>query len=104
MLNISVGGLGSLGKPEKEKVWDVIIVGGGPAGLSAGLYTARGNLSTLIIYRAEADGALGITSNIENYPGVLGPISGYELLKLMRKQAKAFGAEFVKATVIGSSL
>ena len=99
-LNIGPGG----GDEKQNKVWDVIIVGGGPAGASAALYAARGGLSTLVLYRAEADGALGITSNIENYPGVPGPISGYELLKIMRKQAKAFGAEFEKGTVIGANL
>jgi thioredoxin reductase (NADPH) len=102
-LNIGPGG-GAGGDDKQSKVWDVLIVGGGPAGAAAALYTARGNLSTLVLYRAEADGALGITSNIENYPGVPGPISGYELLKIMRKQAISFGAEFEKATVIGANL
>ncbi|NPB04899.1 MAG: FAD-dependent oxidoreductase, partial [Aquificae bacterium] len=102
VLSLNLGG--PSGDEKQSKVWDVIIVGGGPAGSAAALYTARGNLSTLVLYRAEADGALGITSNIENYPGVPGPISGYELLKIMRKQAKAFGAEFEKGTVIGANL
>ena len=102
-LSLNIGGAGNVDE-KQNKVWDVIIVGGGPAGVAAALYTARGNLSTLVLYRAEADGALGITSNIENYPGVPGPISGYELLKIMRKQAKSFGAEFEKGTVIGSQL
>jgi thioredoxin reductase (NADPH) len=101
-LNLNIGPAG--GDEKQNKVWDVIIVGGGPAGASAALYAARGGLSTLVLYRAEADGALGITSNIENYPGVPGPISGYELLKIMRKQAKTFGAEFEKGTVIGANL
>ncbi len=103
VLSLNIGGIGG-GDEKQSKVWDVLIVGGGPAGASAALYTSRGNLSTLVLYRAEADGALGITSNIENYPGVPGPISGYELLKTMRKQAKAFGAEFERATVIGGNL
>ena len=102
-ISLNIGAVGG-GDEKQNKVWDVIIVGGGPAGAAAALYTARGNLSTLVLYRAEADGALGITANIENYPGVPGPISGYELLKIMRKQAKAFGAEFEKGTVIGANL
>ncbi|MFN7065982.1 MAG: FAD-dependent oxidoreductase [Aquificaceae bacterium] len=87
-----------------DKVYDVVIIGGGPAGSSAAIYTARAGLSTLILYRAEADGALGVTQQIENYPGIRGPISGYELLKLIREHAKAFGAEFVRGKVIATDL
>ncbi len=87
-----------------DKVYDVIIIGAGPAGSTAAIYTARAGLSTLVLYRAEADGALGVTQNIENYPGVPGPISGYELLKRMREQAKSFGAEFVRGKVIATDL
>ena len=74
----------------------MIIIGAGPAGASAAIYTARAGLSTLVLYRAEADGALGVTQQIETYPGIRGPISGYELLKLIREHAKAFGAEYVR--------
>ena len=87
-----------------DKVYDVIIIGAGPAGSSAAIYTARAGLSTLVLYRAEADGALGVTQQIENYPGIRGPISGYELLKLIREHAKAFGAEFVRVKVIATDL
>lgn len=89
---------------QPQKVYDVIIIGAGPAGSSAAIYTARAGLSTLVLYRAEADGALGVTQQIENYPGIRGPISGYELLKLMREHAKAFGAEFVKGKVVATDL
>ncbi|GAB6078290.1 thioredoxin-disulfide reductase [Hydrogenobaculum acidophilum] len=88
----------------QEKVYDVIIIGAGPAGASAAIYTARAGLSTLVLYRAEADGALGVTQKIENYPGIRGPLSGFELLKLMRDHAKAFGAEFQRGKVIATSL
>ncbi len=87
---------------QPEKVYDVIIIGGGPAGTTAAIYTSRAGLTTLVLFRAEADGALGITQQIENYPGVPGPVSGYELLKIMRKQAKHFGAEFVRGKVIAT--
>ncbi len=87
-----------------DKVYDVIIIGAGPAGSTAAIYTARAGLSTLVLFRAEADGALGVTQQIENYPGVPGPVSGYELLKIMREQAKSFGAEFVRGKVIASDL
>ena len=87
-----------------DKIYDVVIIGAGPAGSSAAIYTARAGLSTLVLYRAEADGALGVTQQIENYPGIRGPISGYELLKLIREHAKAFGAEFVRGKVIATDL
>lgn len=89
---------------QSGKVYDVIIIGGGPAGVSAAIYTARAGLSTLVIYRAESDGALGVTQKIENYPGIRGPLSGFELLKLMREHAKAFGALFERGKVISTSL
>ncbi|MEN3034182.1 MAG: thioredoxin-disulfide reductase [Aquificaceae bacterium] len=87
-----------------DEVFDVAIIGAGPAGASAALYTARGGLSTIVLYRAEADGALGVTQQIENYPGIRGPLSGYELLKLMRDHAKDFGAKFVRGKVIATEL
>ncbi len=89
---------------QPEEIYDVIIIGAGPAGSSAAIYTARAGLKTLVLYRAEADGALGVTQQIENYPGVPGPISGYELLKIMREQAKSFGAKFVRGKVIATDL
>ncbi len=89
---------------QPEETYDVIIIGAGPAGTSAAIYTARAGLSTLVLYRAEADGALGVTQQIENYPGVPGPISGYDLLKIMRDQAKSFGAKFVRGKVIATDL
>jgi thioredoxin reductase (NADPH) len=87
-----------------DEIYDVIIIGAGPAGSSAAIYTARAGLSTLVLYRAEADGALGVTQQIENYPGIRGPISGYELLKLIREHAKDFGAKFVRGKVIATDL
>lgn len=87
-----------------DKIYDVIVIGAGPAGSSAAIYTSRAGLSTLVLYRAESDGALGVTQQIENYPGIRGPISGYELLKLMREHARAFGAEFVRGKVIATDL
>ncbi len=87
---------------QPEELYDVVIIGAGPAGTTAAIYTARGGLKTVVLYRAEGDGALGVTQKIENYPGVPGPVSGFELLQIMRDQAKSFGAEFVRGKVIAT--
>ncbi|MHB9027528.1 MAG: NAD(P)/FAD-dependent oxidoreductase [Candidatus Latescibacterota bacterium] len=87
--------------PDKEKTYDIIIIGGGPAGLSAALYTARGELSTLVIDKNPAAGALGYARIIENYPGVSRAVKGLELLGILREQAGRFGATIIQAPVIG---
>ena len=78
--------------------FDVIIIGGGPAGASAAIYTARAGLSTLVIDKGLTAGALGMTGKIANYPGLAAEISGAELLETMRHQARAFGAELAEKT------
>ena len=83
---------------------DVIIVGGGPAGATAALYTSRANLKTLVIDKGLTTGALGITGRIANYPGVTDGVSGAELLERMRGQARSFGTEFISDKVIGVDL
>ncbi|MCX7968903.1 MAG: FAD-dependent oxidoreductase [Armatimonadetes bacterium] len=87
-----------------EEPYDVIVIGGGPAGLTAAIYAARAKLKTLILDKHPRTGALGMTSKIENYPGISKPISGAELLDIFRSQAIHFGAEYVQAQVTSADL
>ena len=75
------------------KVYDVVIVGGGPAGLSAGLYAGRARLNALLIEKDKDGGQIVITSEIENYPGCLPEESGSTLVERMTKQVEKFGIE-----------
>ncbi len=86
------------------EVQDVVIIGGGPAGATAALYTSRAGLKTLVVDKGLTAGALGLAGHIANYPGVNGKVSGAELLETMRGQARAFGAQFISDKVIGSEL
>lgn len=88
-----------------DKVYDVIILGAGPAGLAAGLYSGRARLSTLIIEKAQDGGQIAITDEIENYPGQqLEGESGSSLTARMTKQAERFGCERVGDVVKGVEL
>jgi len=98
-MNLSLG-MSSLGGGEDNN-YDVIIIGGGPGGASAAIYTARADLRTLVIDKGLTAGALGITGKISNYPGVPGPVTGAELVEIMRAQAEAFGAKFLTDKVVG---
>ena len=81
------------------KLENVIIIGAGPAGISAALYLARGNMNPLLIY--EGTGALEKAEKIENYYGLSTPISGSELFETGLSQAKALGVRTVEAQVLG---
>ena len=86
-----------------EHLYDVIIVGGGPAGLSAAIYMARARYKVLVMEKEKIGGQITITSEIVNYPGVE-KTSGKELTHSMKEQAKAFGAEFLMAEVLDMDL
>ncbi|GAI94062.1 unnamed protein product, partial [marine sediment metagenome] len=69
------------------KAYEVVIIGGGPAGLSAGIYTARARLSSLLIEKGLIGGQVANAELVENYPGFPEGISGYDLTELMQRQA-----------------
>ena len=89
---------------EQADIYDIVIIGGGPAGLAAAQYAARGTLKAVILDKSATAGALAFSSRIENYPGLTQPLPGKELLDIMRKQAVDFGAEYVETQVVGINL
>ena len=88
---------------QMENLYDVVVIGGGPAGLTAALYLARARYRVVVVEKDHFGGQITITAEVVNYPGV-GRTSGTELTETMRKQAESFGAEFLLAEVTGLDL
>ena len=90
--------------PEQKKedaahVYDMLIIGGGPGGYTAALYAARAGLDTLVIEKLSAGGQMALTHQIDNYPGFVDGIGGWELADQMQRQAERFGAKTQNAEV-----
>ncbi|MCK4905725.1 thioredoxin-disulfide reductase [bacterium] len=87
---------------ELKIIYDVIIIGGGPAGLTAGIYTSRDRLKTLVLEKSVCGGLVATADFIENYPGFSEGIKGTELMLKFKKQAEVFGTEIVELKEIKS--
>jgi len=98
-MEFKIGELG--GSSKNDDTFDVVIIGGGPAGLTAGIYTGRADLKTVIIEKGLPGGQIAQTEEVENYPGFPEGIQGPELANRMAEQARKFGAEIVMDEVTG---
>ncbi|MCX8026090.1 MAG: FAD-dependent oxidoreductase, partial [Thermanaerothrix sp.] len=104
-MEINLGAVASSSSSQANDVENVIILGAGPAGLSAALYAARAELNPLVLTGTELGGQAALTHTIENYPGFPQGVGGMELGELFQKQAERFGArlEFETAEAVDLS-
>ncbi|MDE3008846.1 MAG: FAD-dependent oxidoreductase [Acidobacteriota bacterium] len=91
-----------LARTASSSHYDVIVVGGGPTGLTASIYGARENLRVLIIEKSAPGGQAGVTERLDNYPGFPDGVAGYELADRMRRQAERYGVEILQAVAVTS--
>ena len=82
-----------------EKIYDMIVIGGGPGGYTAGLYAARAGLKVAVMEKLSAGGQMALTNQVDNYPGFAEGVDGFELAEKMEAQAHRFGAETILAEV-----
>ena len=87
-----------------NKIYDVVIIGGGPGGYTAALYAARAGLSTLVVEKLSPGGQMALTHMIENYPGFPDGVDGFTLGESMQQGAERFGAETLLAEVTAVGL
>lgn len=105
MVGTVAGGTGDAGKnPKDGKVWDLLVVGAGPAGLAAAVYGARAGLDTVVVERGVTGGQIATVDRVENYPGFPEGLSGAELAQRMEEQARRFGAVFLAGDAAASDL
>jgi thioredoxin reductase (NADPH) len=83
----------------QEKIYDLVVLGGGPAGLTAAIYAARSLLSVLVVEQMLSGGQIATTEKVENYPGFPTGVGGMELGQLLEEQARNFGAEMALVTI-----
>lgn len=87
-----------------KKIYDLLIIGGGPGGYTAALYAARAGLRVVVLEKLSAGGQMALTEEIDNYPGFEDGIDGFQLGETMQRQAERFGAETVLAEVLSVKL
>ena len=104
-MDLNLSGMSMGNQPKEEKQVKVLILGSGPAGFSAGLYSARGNLEPIVLTGIEFGGQVSLTYTVENYPGFPEGLGGQQLVELFQKQAEKFGAsvEYDTATSVDLS-